>query len=386
LFDAADPNGGRGAGVIAGQRALLDDASSRLLADRKGGRARVRRALAEKIGDLYRQLGSYDRAAALFELALETSESDGNGANSNDTARILVRIADLERERGHYEKAEAAATRSVEIRTRLYGRQHPEVADSLNVTGILMQIRGRREEAEAVFREAVEIRRKVLEPNHPLLALSLGNLGNILRDKGDLLAARRCFEEALAIRRRHWGNEHPRVASSLGQLSQIAMAEKRFDDAVRLTEEGVRISRKAYESGNPDLARVLLHHGNALAEVGRLRESEAALLEALAIQTKARGAEATEVSFVETALASTYLRMRREDDAERLHRHAVAVREKNLGSANPVTIGARLKLGDILLARHRAMEAAAVFREVLAGKPNDADRLAAEAGLRKAGS
>jgi serine/threonine-protein kinase len=363
LLEGGDPNS-RGDRVIAA-RALLDEASSRLLENKFRADPEVRFVLASKIGDIYRQLGAYERSEPLFQLALQVAKETG-GERSRDAANVLVRLADLHREMGKVEVAEAEARRALEVNRQLFGNRSQQTADALNITGILLQIRGKHDEAEAVFREAVEVRRKVLSPTDPFLALSLGNLGNILRDKGDSAGARQCFEEALQIRRKAFGNEHPRVASSLGQLSQIAVAEKRFDEAVTLAEQCVRISRKAYQGDNPDLARALLHYGNALLEVKRFEESETALVEALQIQQKARGPEAVETSFVESALASNYAASGRLAEAETLRAHVFEIREKKLGRLHPRTVDARLLLVDLLIERGKPATARRFLDELAA--------------------
>jgi eukaryotic-like serine/threonine-protein kinase len=363
LLEGSDPNS-RGGRVIAA-RALLDEASARLLANKFQLRSEARYELSKKVGDIYRQLGAYEQAEPLFQLALGLGE-ETEGRESQAVANVLVRLADLHRETLRLEEAETEAKRSLQLHRKLFGKKSTQVADSLNVTGILLQMRGKLAESEQVLREAVTVRRAVLSPSDPFLALSLSNLGNVLRDQGNYAAARPCFEEALAIRRKAFGNEHPRVASSLGQLSQIAIAEKKLEEAVRLTDEGVRIARIAYLSDNPDLAKALLNHGNALAKLTRFEESEVVLREALTIQRKARGSEAPETSFVEAALVNILFELGRLDEAESIGRHVLGVRSKTLGSSHHRTADAQISLGNILLRRGKRQEGLALLSAVLA--------------------
>lgn len=344
LLDTTNPNSSRDNQQRSLEaRLLLDEAARQLLGDKLHHQPRTRAALAERIGDIYRQLGAYEQAQPLCELAVRLHE-EVYGSASPEVGRNLVRLADLLRERQRYDEAEAAARRSLAIRKAALGARHFDVSDTLNILGILLQIRGRLEEAESVFREAVSIRRTGPEPS--LLALSLGNLGNILRDKGDLDGAARCFEEALEIRKRIWGPKHPRVASSLGQLSQIALQRGRAEEAVRLTEQAVAIGREMYKGDNPDLARLLNHYGNSLRAVKRFDEAEKAQMESLQIQRQARGPRATEVSFIEADLAGLYRETGREQDAGRLLRDVLSIRLERLGARHNLTAGAQLKLAD----------------------------------------
>lgn len=344
LLDTTNPNSSRDNQQRSLEaRLLLDEAARQLLGDKLQQQPRTRAALTERIGDIYRQLGAYEQAQPLCELAVRLHE-EVYGAMSPQVGRNLVRLADLLRERQRYDEAEAAARRSLTIRKAALGPRHFDVSDTLNILGILLQIRGKLGEAESVFREAVSIRRTGPEPS--LLALSLGNLGNIMRDKGDLDGATRCFEEALEIRKRIWGPKHPRVASSLGQLSQIALLRGHAEDAVRLTEQAVAIGREMYKGDNPDLARLLNHYGNALRAVKRFDEAEKAQVESLQIQRQARGPRATEVSFIEADLAGLYRETGREQDAGRLLRDVLSIRLERLGARHNLTAGAQLKLAE----------------------------------------
>lgn len=376
LLDTTNPNGARDNQQRSLEaRLILDEAASQLRGDKLRQQPRTRAALAEKIGDIYRQMGAYEQAQPLCELAVRLHE-EVYGGTSPEVGRNLVRLADLLRERQRYDEAEAAARRSLAIRKAALGPRHFDVSDTLNILGILLQIRGKLDEAEGVFREAVAIRRSGPEPG--LLALSLGNLGNILRDKGDLDSASKCFEEALEIRKKIWGPMHPRVASSLGQLSQVALQRGRGDDAVRLTTEAVGIGRERYKGDNPDLARLLNHHGNALRAVKRMEEAEKAQLESLRIQRAARGPRAMEVSFVEADLATLYREAGREQEAGPLLRNVVSIRLEKLGPRHNLTAGAQLKLADWCEKNRLPSEAESLLVSAAAADPGPNQSKASE--------
>jgi CHAT domain-containing protein len=67
------------------------------------------------------------------------------------------------------------------------------------------------------------IRRKALPHEHPDLAQSLNNLGGVLEDLREYAVARKSIEEALAIRRKALPPEHPDIASSLFNLGMIGL-------------------------------------------------------------------------------------------------------------------------------------------------------------------
>ena len=69
--------------------------------------------------------------------------------------------------------------------------------------------------------EALDLRRRLLGDQHPDVASSLNNLASIVYAKGDYDAAEPLFREALAMRRRVLGEGHPNVAASINMLASV---------------------------------------------------------------------------------------------------------------------------------------------------------------------
>ena len=357
LFETADPQAGR-----RPMRDVLDEGARRVHT-RLQHQPRVQAAMAEKIGDVYRQLALNTEAMPLARLALERYEQL-DGPQSLDAARNMIRVADLLRESQHYAEAESLSRRSGEIRRRGRGPRHIDVADSLNMLGIVTQYQGKAHEAEQAFREAVAIRRAG-DPGSTLLALSLGNLGNVLRDSGDWTGAAALFREALAIRRKVWGPEHPRVAFSLGQLSQVAFLQNDAAEAVRAGEESVAILRRTLPARHPDIVRGLQHYGNALRLAKRYPEAERALREALATATGARGQAAPETIAVGAALGMVLQETGRGQEAALLLRRNVESRRKHLGARSLLLATALEELAQNRQRMNGASEARALLTEAL---------------------
>ena len=66
------------------------------------------------------------------------------------------------------------------MRRRLYGREHPEVADSLMDLAEVLQDRGDLDGAETLFREALAMRRKLLGEDRAT-GVSMNMLAHLLR-------------------------------------------------------------------------------------------------------------------------------------------------------------------------------------------------------------
>jgi CHAT domain-containing protein len=68
------------------------------------------------------------------------------------------------------------AERALAIREKVLGKEHPDVASSLNNLAYLYQAQGNYSQAEPLYQRALAILEKVLGNEHPLVATTLNNL------------------------------------------------------------------------------------------------------------------------------------------------------------------------------------------------------------------
>ncbi|MDP7561017.1 MAG: tetratricopeptide repeat protein, partial [Planctomycetota bacterium] len=93
--------------------------------------------------------------------------------------------------------------RSLAIREKSFGPEHPDVALSLNNLAGLLRAQGSYSEARPLHERALAILEKALGPEHPDVAGSLNNLAALLEDEGSYAEARPFFERSLSITLRH---------------------------------------------------------------------------------------------------------------------------------------------------------------------------------------
>ncbi|CAM9588227.1 unnamed protein product, partial [Laminaria digitata] len=77
---------------------------------------------------------------------------------------------------GNYAVAGPLFERSLTIREKALGPEHPDVATSLNNLAGLLQTQDNYAEAGPLFERSLTIREKALSPEHPDVATSLNNL------------------------------------------------------------------------------------------------------------------------------------------------------------------------------------------------------------------
>src|SRR5262249_53900983 len=90
---------------------------------------------------------------------------------------------------GRLAEAETLFRRSLEIREKTLGPDHPDVAIGLNNLAELYRAQGRLPDAEALFKRALEISEKSLGSDHLDVSIRLNNLAGVSYDKEDWVAA-----------------------------------------------------------------------------------------------------------------------------------------------------------------------------------------------------
>lgn len=72
--------------------------------------------------------------------------------------------------------AELFLKRSLEMRERVLGPDHPDCAQSLNNLAALYNEKKHYDKAEELYEKALDIRRRALAPDHPSLAYTVKHL------------------------------------------------------------------------------------------------------------------------------------------------------------------------------------------------------------------
>ena len=203
---------------------------------------------------LFKYSGRFDDAAALYERALAAAER--TGASDESLATLLHNIAGLEHARGDYARGEPAARRSVELRERALGPDHPAVAADVAALAAIVDGLGRHDEAEALYLRALGTFERVYGPDHYEIAVNLNNLAGVRQAQGRLAEAEELYRRALAIKEALLGGEHPDVALTLNNLALLLDARVGEPKPNRSTSARFRFCTTGSIRGIPRFSRV----------------------------------------------------------------------------------------------------------------------------------
>jgi serine/threonine protein kinase/tetratricopeptide (TPR) repeat protein len=281
------------------------------------------------IGAVYYAQGRYDQAEQILRAALEkytrlygpdSHESvlasnllanvllrKGNNAEAESLFRHDLQIERKEAQRGHLDartmayvlgdygsmldqradKATAGYLReALQYASQLTGKDRAYVAMIDNDLGDVAYRSGDLNEAERLNRAAIDEYRRLPEGTYVEMAASLSNLGAVLIKQGKYDEAEPFVREGLELRRKGLGNAHPDTAMSLFRLSDLLYKKGDYQSAESAAKESVQVFSLALTrpKDNAYFANPLMELGLILNKMGRSREGEDYLREALAIR------------------------------------------------------------------------------------------------------
>jgi len=273
--------------------------------------------------------GKYAEAETLARELLKQAEA-ALGADSLKTAEVLdVLVESLFRGgKARQPESRKLAERAIEIKQKLLGPDHPEVAKSLyNLAALLLQLPDYAG-AKPLFERALAIREKALGPDHPDVAQSLNGLGALLGRTNDYAGARSLYERALTIREKILEPDHRDVAQSLYNLADLLWRMGDYAKARPLCERVLAIDEKVLGPEHPNVATDLNLLAILLKNMGDYAGARPLYERALTIYEKAYGPESSTVGMSLSNFANLLRETGDYTGARPLYERAIAIYEK----------------------------------------------------------
>ena len=198
--------------------------------------------------------------ALLDHIDLEMTEDESVALLVSLMGFYLGRRADLQAQE-HWNR------KSLEIRQRVLGEEHPSTAASYNNVASNLNAQGRYEEAEPLFRKSLEIRQRVLGEEHPSTATSYNNVASNLNAQGRYEEAEPLYRKSLEIRQRVLGEEHPDTAASYNNVAYNLNAQGRYEEAEPLYRKSLEISQRVLGEEHPTTLAIKNGLANCVSEL-----------------------------------------------------------------------------------------------------------------------
>ncbi len=258
---------------------------------------------------------------ALAELdAASKLLADGD---SPEAAHVLDTYAYLHREQARFAQAEPYAIQGLEMRQRLFGDVHPDIAKSYYGLALLTQEARQGDRALGYARKALAMDQRVYGQDHPETLTSTQMIGILHAESGQFAEAKPYFEKTLTIRERVLGADH--------------------------TETGYA----AYNLGC------------LYGDLGQYEKGMTYLLRSQMIWEKSQGTDHPDVAYALDRQALYFVKLRRADRAAPLAERALAINLKNYSAAHPNVARSRLNLVRVRMAEGKTAEAKIEYRAAM---------------------
>ncbi len=322
LFRASDPRQAQGSPADA--RDLLRRGTERLgpaLRDQPLLRAR----LLDTLGGIHTDLGLYDQARPLLAEALEIRERL-RGPDHLEVAATLTRLGSLAQLSGRGEAMPLFA-RALAIREKRLGAKAPEVPEALNKLGVAFAIQGELDQADATLRRSLELSEQLFGDRDPRVAKVLHNLAGIATYRGETARAEPLLVRALAIRERTLPPDDLDLAGSREALAVLRLKQGRPAEAAELLTRQAAMAEKIYGPEHPDTARPLLNLAIARHDLGQDAAATRLFEHALAIFDLTLSPDHPLIVRTLALFADHHFAHQRYAQAEPLYRRLVTLRE-----------------------------------------------------------
>ena len=219
---------------------------------------------------------------------------------------------------------------------RTLGKEHLEVAKTLNELAQKYSEWARYADAERLFERALAISEKQ-GAAHADVAQSLHGLGELYVELEDYERAEPLLLHAREIREKHLGAEHPDTAKTLNMLGVLYTNLEEYVKAEPFLRQALVILEKVHGPNHPDVAKTLsIGLVNWYQNQDRYAESEPLAQRALAIQEGVLGANHPDVSDSLADIATVLYHHKDYETAERLALRAFDIAEKAYGTEHPM--------------------------------------------------
>jgi serine/threonine-protein kinase len=212
------------------------------------------------LGTVLEVRAKYDEARQMLLEAMKLLPR--NAGDSAERAATLLSLADVTFYQGHYDESESWNRQALDMDRRLYGEQHPAVADELNNLGAIEADRGNYADAESHYRQALAIVERWYGAEHPETAANLTALAQVLTSQNRNADAEVCLKRALEIQQHQNGPIRATAGTTLNQLGILAFQEKRYDDAKSYFNQAIETWRQYNGDQHPYIANAISNLGS----------------------------------------------------------------------------------------------------------------------------
>ena len=324
----------------------------------------VQAELYQTLGNIYQQLGKLDQADTLMRSALD-QRTRLFGADSREAAESMVALGLLRTSQAKLDEAEQLARRGLAIDNRKLPPEHPAVAKATFALGKVLEGRGKYDQAIATLDTAARLQSTRDGKPTTDLAATLSELANSHFYLGHYEQSEGLNQRVLTMQRQLYGERHPLVADTLINLGAIQFQKGNYHESEQFNRQALDIVQAWYGKVHPETADTMTILGQSLTYQQRFDESADLLRQSLAILEKVYGPVHPRVAFALNELGNVAIRRGKLDEAEAEFTRVVAIYRSVYGERHYQIGIAESNLAGVYVERKEYARAESLFREAL---------------------
>lgn len=229
---------------------------------------------------------------------------------------------------GKFSESRPLLIRSLEIRERVLGSEHLEVAYTLEQLANSYMVAGDYASAEPLLERVLRIKEKTLGPEHPVVAETLNGFGAFYKRRGDHFKAEELFRKSLGIFEKTHQVETITVADTLSNLGDIAYARNDYEKAEDYYQRSLAIREKLFGPDHFHLATLFASIGRVAYDLGDYARADAMFQRSLTLNEKSFGKDHLQITSSLNDLAMLYCTTSDYARAEALYERAQSIYER----------------------------------------------------------
>jgi serine/threonine protein kinase len=315
IFTFFDPEMKRGGEVTV--REVLDRSVSSLKA-RFRQQPDTKVALLDMMGQIYDDLGLYDRAEDVYSTALSVSQSQ-LAPTDVLASEPLIWLSNLRRDEGKHRDGLTLARQALRMRRNhlpmddqavlealfyvaeadvdlknfqaaetlhrfvLRGREQASppdieaVSHSLHALGELLITLHRTNEGEPLLQRDAALRESLFGPRHPLTLNSMYELGVALQQEGKSAEAEHIYRRIVPLYGELFGVHTTRFIVASASFGALLYINGKYDESARILTDAVQRAKTDLGEDHPNTFAAEIHLARALMFLRRFEEAEALL-------------------------------------------------------------------------------------------------------------
>ena len=327
------------------------------------------------LANLYYKLARYYSAVSInYQQALKYSKIALDQRNSiyKDNHPLLADSYNVTgviyRKIGAVEEALKHLSKGLEMRQQLYSEDHPDLVGSLHTIGCAYNQHGETKKGLQYSQMALDMIRRIDPNNYYEIGSNLNLVGIGYLDLGDFEKSLEYFKEALVMFSKANPISHEKIAALQSNIAYNYNKLGKHKKALKYSTAAINIFKKNYPDGRPRTIYALDDLAESLIKTNKIKEGLEALNQALDLVEKFGMNNHCITGFVLHDLGVGYFKNKDYKNALKYAEKAVILR-KELYSAvkyHHELAGSLHSLGDINLALNNKAQALQLYHEALA--------------------